>query len=101
MPEAIQQYAAAVRYAPDRESARLALGAAMSKVGRHEEAIREFLVALEIAPGDPEAHYNLAIAYLAAGNARAARQHLEQTLAISPEHVAARRALNDLLKKGG
>ena len=60
----------------------LALGHA--EAGNRPEAIRLFLLGLEIKPGDARLHGNLGTVYLEAGDVDAALPHLRRSLAIKP-----------------
>jgi predicted Zn-dependent protease len=53
---------------PGLADAHLQLGALLHDQHRDQEAIPEFQAAIRIKPGDPDAHYRLAQAYLRAGD---------------------------------
>jgi len=58
-------YEACIAADPSRVDARSNLGAVLVKLGRYQEAIHEYKVALESAPPDvsPRLHFNLGLAY--------------------------------------
>jgi tetratricopeptide (TPR) repeat protein len=60
-------YQRAERLFPDDPNIYNSQGMAFSHVGRHEEAIERFQVAVKLAPKSGDARYNLALAYFAAG----------------------------------
>jgi tetratricopeptide (TPR) repeat protein len=66
---------------PDNPRARLALGSALAKRGRNDEAARQFEAALRIDPGDFQARRNLGLAYYHMGRTDDA---LAQFGAIAP-----------------
>ena len=61
--EGISELSEAVRLKGDLYEARIALGRALIKVGRSAEALEHLNRAAVLAPGNPEPHYQLAIAY--------------------------------------
>ncbi|HEX4149853.1 MAG TPA: tetratricopeptide repeat protein, partial [Pirellulales bacterium] len=68
-------------------------GMALSALGRHADAASMLLVARERGPASPELLYHLAEAELQMGQFAAARQSVEQALAIDPQHQPARTML--------
>lgn len=78
-------YRAALTVAPKHVGARIALCHVERKLGRHREAIKEGMIALEQAPMDSDALYAVGIAYAARGDNPAARRHLEAFLKSKPE----------------
>lgn len=85
MEPARDAYRAALSLAPGHLGARIALTHVERKLGRHREAIKEGLVALEQAPTDGDALYALGLAYAARGDEAAARKYLEAYLRAKPE----------------
>ena len=78
-------YRAALVLAPGHLGARIALTHVERKLGRHREAIKEGMIALEQAPMDGDALYAVGLAYAARGDNAAARRYLEAFLKAQPE----------------
>ncbi len=49
----------------------------------------EFKNAIDYLPDDPEAHYQLGLAYVGAGDAQAAMQQFEKVIGLDPKHAGA------------
>jgi tetratricopeptide (TPR) repeat protein len=60
-------------------------------------AILQFRNAVQATPRNPEAYYQLALAYLAAGDARNGVASLRRTLELNPQHAAAQLQLAQLM----
>jgi len=60
-------------------------------------AILQFRNAVQATPRNPEVHYQLALAYLAAGDARNGIGSLRRALELNPQHAGARFRLADLM----
>ena len=78
-------YRAALRLAPKHLGARVALAHVLRKTGEVRDAVKEGMVALELAPNDPDALHAVGLAYLAKGEKLAARRYLEAFLKMKPE----------------
>ena len=78
-------YRAALRLAPKHLGARVALSHVLRKTGELRDAVKEGMVALELAPHDADALYAVVLAYLAKGEKTAARRYLEAFLKMKPE----------------
>ena len=78
-------YRAALVLAPEHLGARIALTHVERKLGKHREAIKEGMIALEQAPMDGDALYAVGLAYAARGDNAAARRYLEAFLKAQPE----------------
>ena len=78
-------YRAALVLSPQHLGARIALTHVERKLGRHREAIKEGMIALEQAPTDGDVLYAVGLAYAARGDEGAARRYLEAYLASGPE----------------
>ena len=71
--------------ADDRDpAAHWAMGRAEWLRGRLDQAVNEFEQAVELSPNFALAHYNLAFVHATAGDAKAAVDHSEQSLSLSP-----------------
>jgi len=66
--EALECYERAIAHDPRRAEAFGGRGNALQGLNRHEEALASYLHALELDPGDPETHWNEALARLALGD---------------------------------
>ena len=78
-------YRACINLAPRHLGARIAIAHVERKLGRHREAIKEGMVAVELAPTDADALYAVGLAYAARGDDPAARRYLEAFLKARPE----------------
>lgn len=78
-------YRACINLAPRHLGARIAIAHVERKLGRHREAIKEGMVAVELAPTDADALYAVGLAYAARGDDPAARRYLEAFLKAKPE----------------
>jgi tetratricopeptide (TPR) repeat protein len=78
-------YRAALRLAPKHLGARVALAHVLRKTGEVRDAVKEGMIALELAPHDGDALYAVGLAYLAQGEKIAARRYLEAFLKMKPE----------------
>ncbi len=85
MEPARDAYRACLARAPKHLGARIALTHVERKLGRHREAIKEGMIALEQAPMDGDALYAIGLAYAARGDNAAARRYLEAYLKAQPE----------------
>lgn len=77
LDEAIREFQAALRIAPDDAGVHLNLGGAYGQQGRLDEAIREFQAALRINPNYAEAHYSLGMVYRQQGRLDEAIRELQ------------------------
>lgn len=73
----------------------------LSKSGRHEESIREYRRALELDPGNPEAHNNLGLALAHGGKLDEAMAHYRKALALNPDLATAHNNLGAALARSG
>ncbi len=62
LPEAIENYRAALRIDPGYADAHNNLGVALAKTGNLPDAVAQYKAALQIAPTYPDAHNNLGVA---------------------------------------
>jgi Flp pilus assembly protein TadD len=65
------------------------LGAVYGEQGRFSDALAQFEIALQIAPGDPEYLTNLATAFAALGRTNDARRALQAALSAAPDYSPA------------
>ncbi|MGE4293014.1 MAG: tetratricopeptide repeat protein [Desulfovibrio sp.] len=75
-------------------------GINLRKSGLYDDALSYYFRALEFAADDENLHYNLARAFFEKGNHPDATRHLQQCLAMNPEHAEAKSFLASLQKRG-
>ena len=85
MEPARDAYRACLNLAPKHLGARIAITHVERKLGRHREAIKEGMIAVEQAPMDADALYAVGLAYAARGDNSSARRYLEAFLKAKPE----------------
>lgn len=90
IPEAIEEYRAALRVEPAFAEARGNLAVAFYRSGRLDEAIAADREALRYAPDSALTHYNLGSALLKAGREAEARQEYEEAYRLRPDLRPAR-----------
>lgn len=73
------------------------LGVLASQVGRPDVAVDLIVQAIDVAPGNPMAHYNLANAYLAMDQEPAAERHFKEAILLQPTNAAAHYNLGVIL----
>ena len=98
--QAFSDYGRALELDPGLTAAALNRGLLCYKAGRHRDAIADFQRALRTAPGREtigQIHYNLALAYLAAGDRSSARVNSEKALNLGCGEA---RGLCDRLHRG-
>ena len=81
--------------------ARVNLGILLVKKGKVEEARKEYLTALRIAPNLAEAHFSLGNLYLREGKLEDARRHLAEAVQANPDPAGARTNLGVTLGRQG
>ena len=74
---------------------------ATASKGKHTDALALLERAVRVAPGDAQAHFNLAVSLQAIENLTRAITHYEQTLRIEPAHTGALNNLSDLYRRRG
>lgn len=62
----------------------------------YNEAIKQYIQAIEIAPEDPQLHYNIGTAFQASGDFEHAKKAYLKSLSINPENEKAKKALESL-----
>jgi tetratricopeptide (TPR) repeat protein len=85
MEPARDAYRACLTLAPKHLGARIAITHVERKLGRHREAIKEGMIAVDQAPHDADALYAVGLAYAARGDNPAARRNLQAFLGAKPE----------------
>jgi tetratricopeptide (TPR) repeat protein len=90
-----------VRKCPNNPRAQNNLGFALVQLGRRQEAMGRYELALQIQPDYAEAHNNLGLALLQQGNLQQAIGHYEQALRIKPDLAKAHNNLGNALLRMG
>jgi tetratricopeptide (TPR) repeat protein len=90
LDDAIAEYRAAIRFAPDFEKAHSNLGSALTQSGHLDEAVDQLHIALRLKPDYPEAHNNLgsALAQIP-GQLPAAIGEFHEALRLNPNFAEA------------
>lgn len=100
---AIQTYSQAVALDPINPLTRISLGGVYYALGRYDEAIRAFELAVMAKPDYANAHYNLAAALREKGDIEGAIKQMELVLSLvqkdSTDYNLARKTLSDLEAK--
>jgi len=100
---AIQTYSQAIALDPINPLIRVSLGGVYYSLGRYDEAIRAFELAVIAKPDYANAHYNLAIALREKGNIQDAIKQMELVLSLvdkdSPDYELARKEITALEAK--
>jgi tetratricopeptide (TPR) repeat protein len=99
-PEAIASCAEALRLAPDYAKAHFNMALALAQLGR-SESIPHFHQAIELDPGNVDAHIALADALQARGEIAAAVPHYRSALQLAPSHAYAHNSLGVALQRLG
>lgn len=73
-------------------------GVALSRVGKHDDALTYFEKALSQSKTNPQIHYNYAVSAKFSGLFRQAEEGFEAAIALQPTHYQAHFALSDLGK---
>ena len=81
---AVTSYRLALRERPDDLKILQNMAIALSRVGRHEEAVRAYRKALELDPMLSGAHYGLAFLLLKRGDTQGAVKHLTTFVSHAP-----------------
>ena len=101
LPEAIEQYQAALRIKPDYADAHYNLGFALSKTGKLEEGLSHFREAVRIEPNRVKYLNNLGVALVLTGSYAEAIDQLKKALKINPSDADVHNNLGLVFKKKG
>ncbi len=101
LPDAIEQFEAALRIKPDYAFAHNGLGNALFLSGRTAEAIGHYEEALRLDPAYPEAHNGLANTLLQSGRVPEAEAECEKALKLKPNYAEAHCVLGLVLARQG
>lgn len=99
LDEAKQVFIEILQNEPDAVNPFNRLGVNLRKEGDYEGAIRAYHQACELTPGDANLYYNMARAYLFAGNPEEALAHVEKSLQFDPEMEHAANLREKITKK--
>ncbi|MGH9661988.1 MAG: FG-GAP-like repeat-containing protein [Bryobacteraceae bacterium] len=94
--DARRRFQQAIEIQRDHSGAINNLGVLYSQLGQTGDAVAAFLYAMDVAPDDPEPYFNLGRLYVTMGDRDKAREVMRRLLDRTPDHAAARRALEDL-----
>lgn len=92
---AIAAYQASLNLNPDNPGAHSNLGAAFVRLGRYDEAIKEYRTAVESDPKSAAFQFNLALAYYKSAQVPSAAPVFATVLALQKDHLNARLLLGD------
>ena len=88
---------ACVRSPEAKSAASMQAGKKLLEQKDAARAILQFRSAVQATPRNPEVHYQLALAYLAAGDLQNCVASLRRALELNPQHAGARLQLADLM----
>ncbi|MEJ2007697.1 MAG: tetratricopeptide repeat protein [Acidobacteriota bacterium] len=92
---AVQKYQELIRLYPSMVAAHANLGSVLASLGRFDEAIAQFLVALKEDPGNPKLRFGLARVYFKKGDFAKATSHLTSLHKDDPNDVRVATLLGD------
>jgi Flp pilus assembly protein TadD len=91
----------AVRVDPQQSQGHNILGAALTRTGRGQEAIRQFETALQLDSGNVNARYNLVFALVKSGQLASAAAHMEKVVGAFPRDAGLHNLWGELLSQEG
>ncbi|MCE0498619.1 MAG: tetratricopeptide repeat protein [Methylacidiphilales bacterium] len=100
VPEAVQEYRAALRLNPDHGDAHTNLGNALLQLGQVAAALPEYSEALRINPNDADVHTDLGVALAMLNRLPEARIQFEEALRLDPHHATAQADLSRIGSAG-
>ena len=84
-----------------RAASHVTMGTAYLGSGQSSQALREFLIAKQLSPHDPEIHYYAALAYYQNDMKAEAKKQLQATLSINPDYSEAYTCLGTIYLEEG
>jgi tetratricopeptide (TPR) repeat protein len=96
---AVTNFAAAIELSPSDPGLRMEAGRALSALGRHDEAARQYLSAVELEPDQAQPHMQLAVELGRLEKPALAEQEFRQALRLDPNLIEARVDLGIALYK--
>lgn len=98
LDEAIAQYRAALRIAPDFAEPHYDLGRALEEQGQIDAAVSHYQTTVRLKPDFVGAHCRLGLILAERGRRQEAKAHLQHALRVDPKQAEARRKLEELLR---
>jgi len=98
---AVSSLESAVRADPKQSQGHNLLGAALTRVGRGQEAIQQFERAIEIDPANVNARYNLVFALVKAGRLGEAAGQMEKVVEAFPKDAGLHNLWGEILTQQG
>jgi Tfp pilus assembly protein PilF/4-amino-4-deoxy-L-arabinose transferase-like glycosyltransferase len=98
---ALPLYEKALELKPDSPKATLAMGLALTKLGRTEEAKDYYFECLQLEPGNSQAHNNLGLWYDQRGEMNEAERHFLEAIRLKPNSPQAHNNLGMVYGKRG
>jgi tetratricopeptide (TPR) repeat protein len=98
---AVDAYRVVLQSAPDRADVRSNLGAAYIRLGKFDEALREYGEAVRLAPDNPTYRFNLGLALYKASQIEEAAAELERVVKLEPGNFNATLVLADCYSQLG
>jgi Flp pilus assembly protein TadD len=92
----VKLFQESVDLAPTHYRPRILLGEALEDLGRRNEAIEQYRLAVRFRPAELDSYLKLSVALAGAGRIDEARQTLKQALAVDPNNELALRAMSAL-----
>jgi len=86
---------------PKNAAVHSALGVALARQGKIDEAVTHFSEAIRLNPSDIDAHYSLGQAMARRGQSDRAIRHFSDVLRLKPDHPQAHGYLGSLMLAGG
>jgi tetratricopeptide (TPR) repeat protein len=86
---------------PERGFTYMRLGAAYSRLGRHQDAVKNYVIAKKYLPGNAVLHNNLAVAYGKLGKTDEEIASLQRAISLRPNYATARYNLGMVYLKWG
>ena len=99
LPQAEQEYRAALELDPQDAALRFALGNTLVQERKWDEGMVAYREALRLKPDDPEIHNNLAVCLQATGNVDSAVPEYREALRLKPDYIEAHVNLGDALQQ--
>lgn len=90
------RFGEAARIAPQSYDANFKWGQALQALGQAVEAVRAYLIALAIRPGDPMANMNVSVAYLQMNQPENALPYAEKAVKLEPQSAQAHTNLGSI-----
>jgi len=86
---------------PGNLRARNEVANSLESLGRHDEAIAQFKISLQLDPGDPAAHYDLGFILMKVNQTAEAIAQFQEAVRLKPEFAEAQSELGNALIQAG